>query len=278
MIKMLKTEQRNPKTMHIDEMSPLDMIKVIQEENYNAVKAIDSQVEFIAEAVDKIAERIKLGGRLFYIGCGTSGRLGVLDASECPPTYGVSPDLVVGIIAGGDSALRRASEGTEDSFELGMRDIEAYSINENDSVVGISCAGGAAYVLGAFAAADKVGALKIALTCNKGSKIDTSADIAICTDTGAEVITGSTRMKAGSAHKMVLNMISTAVMVRLGHVCENLMINLRPSNQKLRLRMISIASDLTGRDAESAEKLLEENGFVLKDAIAAARAEDGKEA
>lgn len=264
---MLKTEQRNPKTTHIDEMSSLEAIKIMQEENLNAVKAIESQTERIAEAVDAISERMIEGGRLFYVGCGTSGRLGVLDASECPPTYGIPHGVVIGIIAGGDKALRTAAEGAEDSFDAGLSDLEAHSLSKLDSVVGISAAGGAAYVLGAFEAAKRAGALTVALTCNQGSKIDTAADVSICTDTGAEVITGSTRMKAGSAHKMVLNMISTEVMVKQGHVCENLMINLRPTNLKLKARMISIAMDLTGRSAEECEALLEKNGYVLRRAV-----------
>jgi len=169
---MLKTEMRNEKTKHIDKMSTAEMVKVIQEENKNAAAAIDSQLGAIGEAIDAINDRMSEGGRLFYIGCGTSGRLGVLDAAECPPTYGVPYDLVVGIIAGGDGALRRATEGSEDNREAGKRDLAAYGITERDSVIGISVAGGAAYVLGAFEAATEAGALKIALTCNEGSPIE----------------------------------------------------------------------------------------------------------
>ena len=260
---MLKTEMRNPSTTHIDRMSTAEMVRIIQDENVNAAMSIEKTLSSIERAIDAIAERMAKGGRLFYIGCGTSGRLGVLDASECPPTYGVPYDLVIGIIAGGDGALRKAVEGAEDSHEAGYGDISSYNITELDSIVGISVAGGAQYVLGAFAKAREVGALIISLSSNEDTPIERAADIGIITDTGAEVITGSTRMKAGSAHKMVLNMISTAVMVRLGHVYENMMINLRPSNVKLRDRMIRILREITELSYDRCEKLLDENEFSL---------------
>lgn len=264
---MLKTEMRNPSTTHIDCMSTAEMVRIIQDENVNAAMSIEKALSSIERAIDAIAERMAKGGRLFYIGCGTSGRLGVLDASECPPTYGVPYDLVIGIIAGGDGALRKAVEGAEDSHEAGYSDISSYNITELDSIVGISVAGGAQYVLGAFAKAREVGALIISLSSNEDTPIERAADIGIITDTGAEVITGSTRMKAGSAHKMVLNMISTAVMVRLGHVYENVMINLRPSNVKLRDRMIRILREITELSYDRCEKLLDENEFSLRLAL-----------
>lgn len=260
---MLKTEMRNPSTTHIDRMSTAEMVRIIQDENVNAAMSIEKALSSIERAIDAIAERMAKGGRLFYIGCGTSGRLGVLDASECPPTYGVPYDLVIGIIAGGDGALRKAVEGAEDSHEAGYGDISSYNVTELDSIVGISVAGGAQYVLGAFAKAREVGALIISLSSNEDTPIERAADIGIITDTGAEVITGSTRMKAGSAHKMVLNMISTAVMVRLGHVYENMMINLRPSNVKLHDRMIRILREITELSYDRCEKLLDENEFSL---------------
>ena len=260
---MIKTEMRNPSTTHIDRMSTAEMVRIIQDENVNAAMSIEKALSSIERAIDAIAERMAKGGRLFYIGCGTSGRLGVLDASECPPTYGVPYDLVIGIIAGGDGALRKAVEGAEDSHEAGYGDISSYNITELDSIVGISVAGGAQYVLGAFSKAREVGALIISLSSNEDTPIERAADIGIITDTGAEVITGSTRMKAGSAHKMVLNMISTAVMVRLGHVYENMMINLRPSNVKLRDRMIRILREITELSYDRCEKLLDENEFSL---------------
>ena len=260
---MLKTEMRNPSTTHIDRMTTAEIVRTIQNENINAAMSIEKALGTIEKAIDAIAERMAKGGRLFYMGCGTSGRLGVLDASECPPTYGVPNDLVVGIIAGGDGALRTSVEGAEDNHEAGYRDLSSYHITELDSVVGISVAGGARYILGAFEKAREVGALIISLSSNEDTPLERAADIAIITDTGAEVITGSTRMKAGSAHKMVLNMISTAVMVKLGHVYENMMINLRPSNVKLRDRMIRILCEITGVSYDESERLLSENEFDL---------------
>ena len=266
---MLKTEMRNEHTKNIPEMETLEMMHVMQNENKNAAAALDSQLENIGRAVDIISERMKKGGRLFYIGCGTSGRLGIVDASECPPTYGIPHGVVVGIIAGGDGAIRRAVEGAEDSFEMGYNDLLAYNVTEVDTVLGISVSGGAAYVKGALTLAGEVGALKIALSNNAGCPIELMADIGIHPDTGAEVVTGSTRMKAGSSQKMILNMISTAVMIKLGHVYENLMINLRPSNIKLRDRMIRIVSDILGTEYSESERLLTENDFVIRKAIEA---------
>ena len=264
---MLKTEMRNSRTTHIDRMSTAEMVRVIQDENINAAMSIELALGSIEMAIDAITERMKKGGRLFYVGCGTSGRLGVLDASECPPTYGVPCDLVVGIIAGGDGAIRKAAEGVEDNHDAGYCDISSYNVTALDSIVGISVAGGAQYVLGAFAKAREVGALTVSLSSNVDTPIERAADIGIITDTGAEVITGSTRMKAGSAHKMVLNMISTAVMVRLGHVYENMMINLRPSNVKLRDRMIRILCEITKLSYNECEALLEMNEFNLSLAL-----------
>ncbi len=265
---MLKTEMRNEHTTHIDRMTSAEIMRVIQNENVNAALAVESELDAIARAVDAISLRMAKGGRLFYVGCGTSGRLGVLDASECPPTYGVSYDTVVGIMAGGNAALSRAGEADEDSYEDGCRDLSAYNITENDSVVGISVSGGAAYVIGALETANKTGALTVALSCNEGCKIEQIAQIGIHPDTGAEVVTGSTRMKAGTAHKMILNMISTAVMIKQGHVYENLMVNLEPSNIKLRDRMIRITCDITGLGYKDSEKLLEANDFSIRRAIA----------
>ena len=264
---MLNTEKRNPETTHIDTMDTARMVQIMQQENKNAVDAIDSELDAIAAAIDAISARMKQGGRLFYIGCGTSGRLGVLDASECPPTYGVSKNLVVGIIAGGDVALRNAVEGAEDSKEAGRKDVAAHEITELDSLVGISAAGGAAYVLGAMEYAREKGALTVSLTNNANRPIEALADIVIHPDTGAEVVTGSTRMKAGTAQKLVLNMISTCAMIHQGHVYENLMVNLKPTNIKLRGRTIRITSSITGLPEEQAEALLEENNWVIRQAV-----------
>lgn len=264
---MLKTEMRNGATAHIDKAETSQMLELIQAENQNAVNAVGGALKQICAAVDEIYPRMLKGGRLFYTGCGTSGRLGVLDASECPPTFGVSGDLVVGIIAGGDGALRNAVEGAEDSAERGAADLEKFNLTPNDSVVGISAAGGAAYVLGALSSAKAHGALAIGLTCNEQTPLEQNSDICIITDTGAEAVTGSTRMKAGSAHKMVLNMLSTALMIKLGYVYENLMINLKPSNIKLRRRMISIVCDLSGVSEERAEALLEAHSWSIRPAV-----------
>lgn len=265
---MLNTEKRNPNSTHIDEMNTFDMLSVIQNENLNAALAVEKALPQIEKATDKISERFNKGGRIFYVGCGTSGRLGVLDASECPPTYGVTKDKVIGIIAGGDTALRNAVEGTEDNFELGYNDIKKFDLNDLDSVVGISVAGGAKYVLGALTAAKEANALTVGLTCNEGSKINEISDLSIITDTGAEVITGSSRMKAGSAHKMVLNMISTCVMVKNGRVLENYMIYLKPSNEKLKDRMIRIVSEIGKVSYEEAQTLLEKSDWDIRKATA----------
>ncbi len=266
---MLKTEMRNERSMNLDKMSTAEMLNLMQDEYVKSAMAVESELPAIGEAVDLITERMHRGGRLFYVGCGTSGRLGVIDAAECPPTYGVPHETVIGVIAGGYGAVVRAGESAEDSRESGYRDLDLHSLTENDSVVGISVAGGAAYVLGAFERAREAGALVVAVSSNAGCPIEQNADVRIHPDTGAEVVTGSTRMKAGSAHKMILNMISTSVMVKLGHVYENMMINLRPTNVKLRDRMIRIVTEITGADHATSERLLEENGFVIREAVRA---------
>ena len=264
---MLKTEMRNERSTHIDKMSTEEMLSLMQEEYVSAAKSVECELSAIGKAVDAIADRMAEGGRLFYVGCGTSGRLGVLDASECPPTYGVPKDLVIGIIAGGDKAIKQSVENAEDSYEFGRTDIQKYNITQKDSVIGISVAGGAGYVIGALEFAKECGAFTVSLSCNAGCKIEEIADVGIHPDTGAEVISGSTRMKAGSAHKMILNMISTSVMVKLGHVYENMMINLKPTNKKLTDRMVRIVSDITGLCYEKAEHLLAENDFIIRKAI-----------
>ncbi len=264
---MLNTEERNPRTMHIDKMSITEMLTAINNENYISVEAVEKAIPSIAHAVEKIADRMNCGGRMFYIGAGTSGRLGVLDASECPPTFGVPPTLITGIIAGGYDCLVKSSENAEDSYENGAKDLLAHCITQNCVVVGISAAGNAAYVIGALEKAKSMGCMTIALTCNPESGIAKTADIAIVTDTGPEAITGSTRMKAGNAQKMVLNMLSTCAMIKTGKVYENLMINLRPSNEKLKNRVIEIVKELTGYSSVEAEKALCQNDWDIKKAI-----------
>lgn len=263
---MLKTEARNPKTTHIDEMSVLDIVKVINEENYNAVKAVEEASPQIEKAINAVVDGLNRGGRLFYVGAGTSGRIGVMDAAECPPTYGVDKNTVIGIIAGGYECMTRAAEQEEDSYEQGVSDIEKYSITENDRVVGISASGGAAYVLGALDYAKKCGAVTIGVTSNV-SPLSEKADIAVITDTGAEVVTGSTRMKAGTAQKLVLNAISTAAMIKTGKVYQNLMINLKPSNKKLKNRMVRITSEILGASEAEAEQKLEKSGWNIRAAV-----------
>lgn len=253
---MNKTEMRNPSSMHIDKMSTADMLCVIQKANFRAVEAVNEQLKSIGEAVDAAAAAVQNGGRIIYIGCGTSGRLGVLDASECPPTFGVSPDTVVGIIAGGDRCLRSASEAQEDSGAAGVADLSALNPSEKDFVVGLSAAGGAAYVLEAINYAKNCGCVTAGVTSNENCPLADVADIVICADTGPEIITGSTRMKAGTAQKLVLNMISTCAMIKQGYVYENLMINLKPTNIKLKKRCIDIVTEITNLSGEEAERAL----------------------
>ena len=267
---MHNTEKRNERTMHIDRSSTSEMIALLHNENYNAVRAIDAALPAIERAVDMVAERIAKGGRLIYMGAGTSGRLGVIDAAECPPTYGVPADTVVGIIAGGMDRMYSASEGAEDSGDNGIADLKSKNLTEFDTVMGISAAGNAAYVADALEYARSIGLLTIGLTCNYESRLATEPDVSIVTETGAEAITGSTRMKAGTAHKMVLTMLSTAVMVKLGHVYENMMINLKPSNIKLRRRVISIVCEILKCNEERAVELLEANEWVIRRAVDAA--------
>ena len=262
------TEARNPNSSQIDKVSTLEMLSIINREDQTVAAAVERVIPQIAQAVDAIAERLSQGGRLFYVGAGTSGRLGVLDASECPPTFSVDPDLVQGLIAGGDGALRRSSEVSEDSPELGAADLRARNFAGNseaakpDVLVGIAASGRTPYVLGAMAYAKQLGALTIAVTCVPVSAMTRFAEIAIAVETGAEVITGSTRMKAGTATKLVLNMLSTGVMVRTGAVYGNLMVNLKPTNSKLVDRARRIIMTATGCTHDRAVELLLEGGTV----------------
>jgi N-acetylmuramic acid 6-phosphate etherase len=253
-------------------MSTLDMLALINREDQTVALAVERELPQIAMAVDAIAARFRRGGRLFYVGAGTSGRLGVLDASECPPTFSVAPELFQGIIAGGDGALRRSSEGAEDVPEAGESDLRARGFAEStpDTLIGIAASGRTPYVLGAMAYAARRNALTIALTCVPGSVMARAAQMAITPVTGAEVLTGSTRMKAGTATKLVLNMISTGVMVRMGAVYGNLMVNVQPSNAKLIDRAERIIAASAGCDRETAAATLKDAGSV-KVAIAMLR-------
>jgi N-acetylmuramic acid 6-phosphate etherase len=258
----LATEARNPATEHIDELSTLDMLRLINDEDAKVAAAVAAVLPEIAKAVDEIAKRFEQGGRLFYIGAGTSGRLGVLDASECPPTFSVPASLFQGIIAGGDSALRKSSEASEDSPEQGAADLAARDFTALDALIGIAASGRTPYVLGAMAHAGKLGALTIALTCVPDSAMAAIANISIASVTGPEVLTGSTRMKAGTATKLVLNMLSTGVMIRVGAVYGNLMVNMQATNVKLVDRAQRIIMAATGVDQVAADTLLKTAGSV----------------
>ena len=263
---MLKTETRNEASMHIDQMDTLSMVRLMNQENRNSVDAVEAALEQVAVVCDAVAACFDKGGRLFYVGAGTSGRLGVMDAAECPPTFGVPKDQVIGIIAGGEKCMVQAAESQEDDAEAGARDLQKYELCHKDIVVGISASGGAAYVVGALEYANSVGAISVSLCNNAGSPMEKVAKLSIVTDTGPEVITGSTRLKSGTAQKLVLNMISTCAMVKTGKVYENMMINLKPSNQKLKARVIRILCQILGCDPNTAQTLLEENDWNIRQA------------
>jgi N-acetylmuramic acid 6-phosphate etherase len=258
----LLTETRHPDTARIDQLSTRDMLEVINAADRSIADAVHAELGRIAEAVDGIAERMEKGGRLFYVGAGTSGRLGVLDASECPPTYNVDPGLVVGLIAGGDYALRHSIEGAEDDPRQGEEDLKEHGLKAGDTLVGIAASGRTPYVLGGMAYANQLGALTVGLSCVPGSPVECQAKIAITPAVGPEVITGSTRMRAGTATKLVLNMLSTGAMIRTGMVYGNLMVNVQPTNVKLKDRAIRIIAAATGVDEIKAAALLEQAGAV----------------
>lgn len=258
----LNTEACNPRTTGIDRLATLDMVRLMAEENRVVEDAVAAEAEHIAKAIDLIAASLESGGSLIYVGAGTSGRLGVLDASECPPTFGVDHRLVRGLIAGGEDAMFRASEGAEDNFLQGGADLVADGVRAGDVVVGLSASGGAPYVLGALTKAAELGAIPVGVTCNPESRMHPLCRVTIAPVVGAEVITGSSRLKAGTAQKLVLNMLSTGAMIKTGKVMGNLMVNVRPTNQKLRLRCIRIICELTGCDAASAEQALDACGEI----------------
>jgi N-acetylmuramic acid 6-phosphate etherase len=258
----LLTESRHPDTARIDQLSTRDMLEVINAADRSIADAVHAELGRIAEVVDGIAERMEKGGRLFYLGAGTSGRLAVLDASECPPTYNVDPELVVGLIAGGDRALRHSIEGAEDDPRQGAEDLRQHGLTAGDTLVGIAASGRTPYVLGGMAYANQLGALTVGLSCVPGSPVECQAKIAITPAVGPEVITGSTRMRAGTATKLVLNMLSTGAMIRIGMVYGNLMVNVQPTNVKLKDRAIRIIAAATGVDEIKAAALLEQAGAV----------------
>lgn len=253
----LTTEKINRLTMNIDECSTEEMLQLINQQDALVPLAVAREIPNITRAVDIIYESLRNGGRLFYIGAGTSGRLGVLDASECPPTYGVDPEMVQGIIAGGDIALRTAIEGCEDDTDAGAKLIEEYSITGRDVVVGITASGGTPFVLSAVKAAKETGAATIGVTNNQDSKLSEICDVCIAPIVGAEVVIGSTRMKSGTAQKLVLNMLTTGTMIKLGKIYGNLMVDLKATNAKLYDRARRIICHATGVDYETAAKYLE---------------------
>ena len=266
-LKKFATESRNQRTMHLDEMTPLEIVTVMNEEDKQVPLAIEKVLPQIAEAVSVIEQAFLEGGRLFYMGAGTSGRLGVLDASECPPTYGVDPGMVVGLIAGGEKAFIKAVEGAEDSRELGRQDLMEHGLNAKDVVVGIAASGRTPYVLGGLEYAKEMHCKTIAISCNAGSAIGQTAELAIEAQPGPEVLTGSTRLKAGTVQKLILNMLSTASMVRIGKAYQNLMVDVVQSNEKLRTRAENIVMDATGVDRALARQTIDAADGKVKTAI-----------
>jgi N-acetylmuramic acid 6-phosphate etherase len=269
----LLTEQSNAASEGIDSRPTIEILRIINAEDSKVAGAVALEIPRIVEAVDGIVARLQQGGRLFYIGAGTSGRLGVLDAAECGPTFNVDEGLVQGIIAGGEAALARATEASEDNADAGANDLAARGITAADALVGIAASGRTPYVLGAVDHARGTGALTIGVSCTPGSALAQRVEIAITPLTGPEVVTGSTRMKAGTATKLVLNMLSTAAMIRLGNVFGNLMINVRPSNEKLRDRARRIVAQAAGTGPDRAAALIEEAGGSVRVAIVMARRE-----
>ena len=270
-----KTEQRNPDSKNLERMTTEEMAKLVITANYDAVKAVEAASRDVAKAIDVIADAFNNGGRLFYVGAGTSGRLGVLDAAECPPTFGVSYEQVQGIIAGGKERMFTAGENAEDRYEDGCAAIIERGVTECDVVVGISAAGNAAYVVGALEEAKRLGARTVGISSNPDTKILKTAHVAILTDTGAEVLTGSTRLKAGTAQKIVLNTLTTCAMTKTGKVYENMMINLAPSNEKLKKRVVRIVTEILSCDEEKATELLSENGWSIRDSVKAYKISQG---
>jgi N-acetylmuramic acid 6-phosphate etherase len=276
------TEQENPRTRRLSALSVAEILNLMNEEDAGVVPAVRAVLPAVTAAATEIAQRLGQGGRLFYIGTGTSGRLGVLDAAECPPTFGVAPDLVQAVIAGGYDACYRAVEASEDDAEAGARDLDARGLGPQDALVGIAASGRTPYTVGAVAHARSVGALTVALTCVPDSPITAVAELCIVPVVGPEVVTGSTRLKAGTAQKMILNMISTATLVKLGYVSGNRMSNLQTRNAKLRARAIRILMAETGADEVTATAALDQAGGDLRVALVMHRtgrsAEDSSQA
>jgi N-acetylmuramic acid 6-phosphate etherase len=272
----LTTEKRNPLTMDLDQLSAFEVVSLMNKEDAKVAYAVENQLPVIAQAVEMITNQLKLGGRVIYFGAGTSGRLGVIDASECPPTFSTT-DEFIGIIAGGDGALRKAVEGAEDSVSLGVEDLKKLCISDRDVIVGIAASGRTPYVLGGLDYAKSVGAKSVSVSCNPNSDIGKVADIAIDVEVGPEVLTGSTRLKAGTAQKMVLNMLSTASMVGFGKVYGNLMVDVNPSNLKLIERAKKIIMQAASCDLETATQVLADSSNKVKTAIVMVKLKCSKE-
>lgn len=266
-LESLTTEQRNPRSMHLDRMSVLEVLTLINKEDHLVPDAVEKELGYIEKAVKLVVDSFKHGGRLFYVGAGTSGRLGILDASECPPTFGVPHDLVQGIIAGGPAAIQRSQEGAEDLPENGVAAIKEAGVRPVDVVCGIAASRRTPFVVGAIEYAKSIGCPTLFVTCNPRSAFDLDVDVAICAEVGPEVLTGSTRMKSGTAQKLILNMITTTSMVQMGKVYENMMVDLQPSNQKLVERSRRIVMLATGVDYDAAANTLSEADGHVKTAI-----------
>ena len=263
----LNTEKQNPSSMQIDSMDIKSILTTINDEDSTVSIAVKNTIPEIERAVDYTINSVKNGGRIFYIGAGTSGRLGVLDASEIPPTFSVGSNIFIGLIAGGDEALKRSIEGAEDSQEDAIKDLEAYNLSDNDTIIGISCSGAAAYVVSALNYSKSIGARTVYLVTNPSPFLMADSDVVIHADTGPEIITGSTRMKAGTATKMILNMISTTTMIRLGKVYKNLMVDLMAVNKKLIDRGARIIEQLTDLDSKGAKQRLKSADYSVKIAL-----------
>lgn len=272
-ITKLATEQRNENTMNLDNMETSEILKAINQEDKTVADKVEEVLPEINEAVDLVYRSLSRGGRLFYVGAGTSGRIGILDAVECPPTFSTSPELVQGVMAGGYSAIMKAVEGAEDDEDQGGADLEERGLTELDVVMGIAASGRTPYVTGALKYAKKLGAGTVSLSSNADSKISEQADIKIAVNTGPEVLTGSTRMKAATAHKLILNMITTTTMIKVGKVYENLMVDLKVSNHKLKERAKSIIATITGVAIEEAGDVLEKANLQVKPAIVMIKAD-----
>jgi len=262
----LKTESRNPRTLNLDTMSTMELLRIMNEEDQKVIDAVKEALPQIEQCVQLVIKALNNNGRLIYIGAGTSGRLGILDAVECAPTFSTT-DEVIGIIAGGEKAFIKAVEGAEDSEELAEKDLDAVSVGEKDVVVGIAASGRTPYVIGALKHAKKHGAKAVGIACNKNSELAKYADVTIEVDAGPEILTGSTRLKAGTCQKLILNMISTASMVGIGKAYGNLMVDMKPTNLKLKERAKRIVMESTGCDKKTAEKILEETDYSMKEAI-----------